>query len=106
MRLAHLPAVLGVYVAAGLAWAAPVRPAGSFTIPAHEFDAANIRVSQVGQAYADKHACIWNAGAVPNQAEGAGCGSVLARPSVECRSDMRREKGSSGMGSTKPNMPE
>jgi len=49
--------------------AAGAKPAGSFTVWAHDFDAGNIRVSRVGQAYADKHPCIWNAEKYPNQAE-------------------------------------
>ena len=44
-------------------------PAAAITIRADWFDRANIRVSTTGQAYADKYACIWNAGAVPNQSE-------------------------------------
>ena len=33
------------------------------------YDRGNVRVSEPGQEYADKYACIWNAGQVPNQAE-------------------------------------
>ncbi len=53
--------------AALVAGDAPV--AGSFTIRADWFDRGNIRVSTPGQSYADKFACIWNAGKLPNQAE-------------------------------------
>ncbi len=44
-------------------------PTATLTIRADWFDRGNIRVSQRGEGYADKYACIWNAGAVPNQAE-------------------------------------
>ena len=44
-------------------------PKAAITIRADWFDRANIRVSAPGQAYADKYACIWNAGTVPNQSE-------------------------------------
>ena len=41
----------------------------SFTIRADWFDRGNVRVSVPGDAYADKFACIWNAGVLPNEAE-------------------------------------
>ncbi|NLX97315.1 MAG: hypothetical protein GXY83_14180, partial [Rhodopirellula sp.] len=44
-------------------------PAASFTIRADWFDRGNVRVSRVGESYADKYACIWNGGPQPNQAE-------------------------------------
>ena len=44
-------------------------PVASFTIRADWFDRGNVNVSLPGQAYADKFACIWNAGPVPNQSE-------------------------------------
>jgi len=44
-------------------------PATSFTIRADWFDRGNVRVSEPGTDYADKFPCIWNAGAVPNEAE-------------------------------------
>ncbi len=50
-------------------WADAARGGGSVTVWAHDFDTANTRVSRVGQAYADKHSCIWNGQKYPNQAE-------------------------------------
>ena len=44
-------------------------PVASLTIRADWFDRGNVRVSLPGQSYADKFACIWNAGALPNQSE-------------------------------------
>ncbi len=44
-------------------------PAGRFTIRADWFDRGNVRASTPGQDYADKYACIWNAGQLPNRAE-------------------------------------
>ncbi len=41
----------------------------SLTLRADWFDRANIRVSLPGEIYADEHACIWNAGVLPNRAE-------------------------------------
>ena len=41
----------------------------AITIRADWYDRGNIRVSRPGEAYADKYACIWNAGTVPNQSE-------------------------------------
>jgi hypothetical protein len=52
-----------------MAPAAEPAPAATFTIRADWFDRGNIRVSLPGEAYADKYACIWNAGRLPNQAE-------------------------------------
>jgi hypothetical protein len=49
--------------------AAGAEPAGQFTIRADWFDRGNVRVRTPGQDYADKYACIWNAGQLPNQAE-------------------------------------
>ena len=43
-------------------------PVASFTIRADWFDRGNVRVSD-GEGYADRYACIWNAGQLPNQAE-------------------------------------
>ncbi len=53
---------------AGPTWVR-AEPADSFTIRADWFDRGNVRVSRVGQAYADRFACIWNAGPLPNQVE-------------------------------------
>ncbi|MDY0166929.1 MAG: SUMF1/EgtB/PvdO family nonheme iron enzyme [Thermoguttaceae bacterium] len=44
-------------------------PAAGFTIRADWSDRGNIRVSTLGESYADKFACIWNAGELPNWAE-------------------------------------
>lgn len=44
-------------------------PAAGFTIRADWFDRGNVRVSRPGESYADRYACIWNAGEQPNQAE-------------------------------------
>ncbi|MFV1967765.1 MAG: SUMF1/EgtB/PvdO family nonheme iron enzyme [Pirellulaceae bacterium] len=44
-------------------------PVASLTIRADWFDRGNVRVSLPGQSYADKFACIWNAGNLPNQSE-------------------------------------
>ncbi len=44
-------------------------PAATFTLRADWFDRGNVRVSRPGESYADKYACIWNAGQYPNQAE-------------------------------------
>ncbi len=44
-------------------------PANSLTIRADWFDRGNVRISRLGEQYADKYACIWNAGKQPNQAE-------------------------------------
>ncbi len=44
-------------------------PVASLTIRADWYDRGNVRVSLPGQSYADKFACIWNAGALPNQSE-------------------------------------
>ncbi len=41
----------------------------AITIRADWYDRGNIRVSRPGEAYADKYACIWNAGTVPNESE-------------------------------------
>ncbi len=41
----------------------------SLTIRADWFDRGNVRISLPGQLYADRFACIWNAGAQPNQSE-------------------------------------
>ncbi len=43
--------------------------ADEFMIEARDFDDGNTRISLKGQAYADSHSCIWNAGALPNKAE-------------------------------------
>lgn len=40
-----------------------------FTIDAHDFDRGNVRVSQPGEMYATRYACVWNAGEYPNLAE-------------------------------------
>ena len=45
------------------------KPAAAVTLRADWFDRANIRVSTPGEAYADKYACIWNGGTLPNQSE-------------------------------------
>ncbi len=64
------------WLAAGIAWWASgivavvaQPPRSSLTIRADWFDRGNVNVSLPGQAYADKYACIWNAGAVPNQTQ-------------------------------------
>ena len=44
-------------------------PVASLTIRADWFDRGNVQVSLPGQSYADKYACIWNAGELPNQTE-------------------------------------
>ncbi len=62
-----LVAVAGLKDASSTAVAGP--PAASLTIRADWFDRGNVRVSLPGQSYADKYACAWNAGALPNQAE-------------------------------------
>ncbi len=49
--------------------AVAAEPGGRFTIRADWFDRGNVRVSTPGQDYADKYACIWNAGQLPNQTE-------------------------------------
>jgi len=41
----------------------------SFTLRADWFDRGNAQVSTPGQVYADRFACIWNAGILPNAAE-------------------------------------
>jgi formylglycine-generating enzyme required for sulfatase activity len=71
LRLTCLSACLGavVYEADKGAACAAESPVASFTIRADWFDRGNVNVSLPGQAYADKFACIWNAGPVPNQAE-------------------------------------
>jgi formylglycine-generating enzyme required for sulfatase activity len=51
------------------AWVAQAETADQFTIRADWFDRGNVRASPPGQDYADKYACIWNAGQLPNQAE-------------------------------------
>ena len=52
----------------GFAPSFAAEPAASFTIRADWFDRGNVRVSD-GEGYADRYACIWNAGSQPNQAE-------------------------------------
>jgi formylglycine-generating enzyme required for sulfatase activity len=69
-----MPAVtpfLCVWLLSGLAEPsqAAQQPAASLTVRADWFDRGNIRVSLPGQSYADKYACIWNAGNLPNQSE-------------------------------------
>jgi len=49
--------------------AAADSPAAGFTVRADWFDRGNVRVSRPGESYADKYACIWNAGPQPNQSE-------------------------------------
>ncbi len=44
-------------------------PSSSFTIRADWFDRGNVRVSNSGQIYADRYACIWHGGVLPNRAE-------------------------------------
>ena len=61
--------LLSVIVIPGGVFAADAKPADSFTIRCDWFDRGNVRVSTPGQLYADKFACIWNAGNLPNQAE-------------------------------------
>lgn len=62
-----LPASLLAIVLSALG--ARAETASHFTIRADWFDRGNVRVSEPGQNYADKYACIWNAGQLPNQAE-------------------------------------
>ena len=50
-------------------FASDTAPADSFTIRCDWFDRGNVRVSTPGESYADKFACIWNAGNLPNQVE-------------------------------------
>ncbi len=66
-----LAAILSVHAASHSAGQthAPAPPPAAFTIRADWFDRGNVRVSTPGQAYADRFACIWNAGELPNQAE-------------------------------------
>ena len=45
------------------------RAAHEFTIEARDFDDGNVRVSLPGEAYADKHSCIWHGGGSPDRAE-------------------------------------
>ncbi len=47
----------------------PALAADEFSLPAHEFDDGNVRVSLPGHEYAGGPACIWNAGTLPNRAE-------------------------------------
>lgn len=61
--LAFLGITLSVAPAAG------AEPPAAFTIRADWFDRGNVRVSKSGESYADKYACIWNAGKLPNQSE-------------------------------------
>ncbi|NQT13874.1 MAG: hypothetical protein HQ582_14060, partial [Planctomycetes bacterium] len=72
----HLLVSLGIALSvAAAAGAEPqaeppaVQPQASFTIRADWFDRGNVRVSKSGENYADKYACIWNAGKLPNQSE-------------------------------------
>ena len=58
--------LLAMALSAGVAQA---ETAAQFTIRADWFDRGNVRASPPGQDYADKYACIWNAGQLPNQAE-------------------------------------
>ena len=64
----HLSAVVAIPWLCLTASAAVVSPA-SFTLRADWFDRGNVRVSEPGQDYADRYACIWNSGQQPNQAE-------------------------------------
>ncbi len=71
---ARRPIVLAVLLLAGAGAIcagqdAPGGPAASFTIRADWFDRGNVQVSTPGLSYADKFACIWNAGELPNRAE-------------------------------------
>ncbi len=69
------PILLAAVLTAGLAaicrgqGPAADSPPAAFTIRADWFDRGNVRVSTPGQRYADKFACIWNAGELPNRAE-------------------------------------
>ncbi len=65
-----------IHAAASGSLAAPpptsgsVKPAvDSFTLRADWFDRGNVRVSRLGENYADKYPCIWNAGQLPNRSE-------------------------------------
>ncbi len=44
-------------------------PTAAMTIRADWFDRGNVTFSRPGQSYADKYACIWNGGVLPNQSE-------------------------------------
>lgn len=55
-------------VALALAPPGPAPAADEFTIPAIDFDDGNVRISLVGQAYADAHPCIWHGSGSPDQA--------------------------------------
>ena len=59
----------GVFVSGVVADDVAATPRAAITIRADWFDRGNIRVSSTGQAYADRYACIWNGGSVPNQSE-------------------------------------
>lgn len=62
-------ATCGLVVNITTAQEGTTKPAAAITLRADWFDRANIRVSTTGEAYADKYACIWNGGTVPNQSE-------------------------------------
>ncbi len=53
----------------GVAALAGEEATAAITIRADWFDRGNVNVSSPGQAYADKYACIWNAGALPNESQ-------------------------------------
>lgn len=57
-----------IAVAMAAVFLSNTRAADHFTIDATDFDEGNVRVSTVGEAYADEHSCIWNGGELPNRA--------------------------------------
>ncbi|MHB8951609.1 MAG: SUMF1/EgtB/PvdO family nonheme iron enzyme [Pirellulaceae bacterium] len=73
MKYSLVPLCLSMVIVVSAVGTAAADPADvsdtSFTIRADWFDRGNVRVSVPGDAYADKFACIWNAGILPNEAE-------------------------------------
>jgi len=65
------PALWTLVILSSIAWSHGLagEPVASFTLRADWFDRGNVQVSLPGQSYADRFACIWNAGPLPNQAE-------------------------------------
>lgn len=53
----------------GLFATATVQGDTQFTIEAPDFDGGNVRISAIGEAYADQFSCVWNAGELPNWVE-------------------------------------
>ncbi|MHC4399516.1 MAG: SUMF1/EgtB/PvdO family nonheme iron enzyme [Planctomycetota bacterium] len=61
--------IVAVFAGGGAGGRAAEPPVAALTIRADWYDRGNVRVSLPPEAYADKYACIWNAGALPNQSE-------------------------------------